>query len=494
MKNPELLFETSHIGRQGWSTGKLNIPSPPIEDILPAELLRDAKAELPDVTELDVVRHFTHISKLNACIDTHFYPLGSCTMKYNPKVNEQIARMPGFVNLHPYAPVSDCQGTLEILFGLQQMLSEICGMAAFTLHPAAGAQGEFAGILVAKAYHESNGDKRTRIVIPDTAHGTNPASAHLGGYDVVTIKSNQRGRTDLDVLRESIDDQVALFMLTNPNTLGLFEEDILEIAKIVHSRGALLYLDGANLNALAGLVRPGELGFDIVHVNTHKTLSTPHGGGGPGAGPLGVVANLADFLPGWVIKEENNIFQPVRPPKSIGLLRGYLGSISILIRAYAYLRAVGAEGLRESTRGAIINANYLRERLKDTYEPYVDEVCMHECVLSAKLQKGKGVRALDIGKRLLDYGMHPPTTYFPLIVDEALMVEPTESETKNTLDKFAEAMLEIDAEIQRDPDFVKGAPYTTPVARLDDVRAARDPILRWTPKMQVSNHTETKAG
>ncbi len=355
-------------------------------------------------------------------------------------------------------------------------------MAAFTLHPAAGAQGELTGILVARAYHLSRGEKRRKIVIPDTAHGTNPASAHLGGYEVVTVKSNARGRTDLDALREAVSEDTALFMLTNPNTLGLFEEDILQIADIVHAEGALLYLDGANLNALVGVVRPGDLGFDIVHINTHKTLSTPHGGGGPGAGPVGVASHLAEFLPGWVVEARGESYRLKRPERSIGLLRAFFGSTGVLVRAYSYLRALGSDGLRRNTCAAILNANYLRTLLSPIFEPYVDEPCMHECVLSATRQKKRGARALDVAKRLLDYGFHPPTTYFPLIVEEALMIEPTESETKETLDAFAQALAEIDREIDSDPEMVRSAPHTMPIARLDEVQAAREPVLKWEPE------------
>ena len=477
MTDIPLIFEMSQPGRRGWRPPALDVEDAPLEELIPAGLLREDAPELPEVTELDVVRHFTRISSLNMCIDTHFYPLGSCTMKYNPRVTEKCARLPGF-DLHPYAPVESSQGTLELLHGLQRMLCELTGMAAFTLHPAAGAQGELAGILVARAWHESRGERRSKVVIPDSAHGTNPASARLGGYEVVTIRSDGRGRTSPADLRMLMGGDVALFMLTNPNTLGLFEDGILEIADIVHQAGALLYLDGANLNALAGIVRPGDLGFDIVHVNTHKTLATPHGGGGPGAGPVGVAGHLAEFLPGWVVEQdERERFRLSRPARSIGQLRAFFGSTAVLIRAYAYLRALGGPGLRENSLTAILNANYLRCRLRETFAPHVDEPCMHECVLSAKAQKKRGVRALDIAKRLLDYGFHPPTIYFPLIVDEALMIEPTESESKSTLDGFVDALLKIDREIDECPDVVRGAPHSTPVGRLDEVSAARRPVL-----------------
>lgn len=477
MTDIPLIFELSQPGRRGWQLPALDVEDAPLEEMLPAGQVRAEPAELPEVTELDVVRHFTRISALNMCIDTTFYPLGSCTMKYNPRVTEKCARLPAF-DLHPYAPTECSQGTLELLHGLQQMLCELCGMHAFTLHPAAGAQGEFAGILVARAWHEARGERRSKVVIPDSAHGTNPASARLGGYQVVTVRSDGRGRTCPSALREVMDGDVALFMLTNPNTLGLFEDGILEIAEVVHDAGALLYLDGANLNALAGIVRPGDLGFDIVHVNTHKTLSTPHGGGGPGAGPVGVAGRLAEFLPGWVVeKGVDNGFRLRRPERSVGQLRSFFGSTGVLIRAYAYLRALGARGLRENSLTAILNANYLRSRLRETFAPHVDEPCMHECVLSAKSQKKRGARALDIAKRLLDYGFHPPTVYFPLIVEEALMIEPTETESKTTLDAFVDALLAIDREIDECPDLVRGAPHSTPVGRLDEVSAARRPVL-----------------
>lgn len=487
----KLLFEISAPGKSGWAVGRLDVPEVPIEEIIPGSFLRSTPADLPQVSELDVVRHFTQLSQLNASIDTHFYPLGSCTMKYNPRVNEKAARMPGFPSLHPYAPLEDVQGILELLFGLQASLCEITGMDAFTLHPAAGAQGEFVGILAARAFHEANGQKRTRIIVPDTAHGTNPASAHLGGFEVVTLKSNERGRTSLDELEAVLDETVALFMLTNPNTLGLFEDDILQISRLVHEAGSLLYLDGANLNALVGIVRPGDLGFDIVHVNTHKTLSTPHGGGGPGAGPVGVIQKLAPFLPGaQVTRTEKGNYTLVNPERSIGSLRAFMGSVGVLIRAYSYLRALGPEGLRNQSRAAILNANYLLACLKDLLEPYVDEPCMHECVLSSKRWKSKGIRAMDIAKRLLDYGMHPPTTYFPLIVEEALMIEPTESESRDTLDVFVKAIRDILEEARNTPETVRTAPHSTPVGRLDEVKAAREPVLTW--KAAVPSETPSQ--
>ena len=476
----KLLYEKSTPGRSGWSAGRLDVPEHPIEEIIPTRFLRSTPAELPQVSELDVVRHFTRLSQLNASIDTHFYPLGSCTMKYNPRVNERAARLPGFPSLHPYAPLQDVQGVLELLNLLQEYLCEITGMDAFTLHPAAGAQGEYVGILVAKAFHEANGQARTRIIVPDTAHGTNPASAHLGGFEVVTLKSNLRGRTSLEELKAALDERVALFMLTNPNTLGLFEDDILEISSLVHDAGSLLYLDGANLNALVGIVRPGDLGFDIVHVNTHKTLSTPHGGGGPGAGPVGVTRQLAGFLPGvQIVVGDAGTYDLEKPENSIGALRCFLGSVGVLIRAYSYLRSLGSEGLRSQNRAAILNANYLLASLKDFLEPYVDEPCMHECVLSSKRLKADGVRAMDIAKRLLDYGVHPPTAYFPLIVEEALMIEPTEAENRETMDVFIRAIGSILEEARANPETVRTAPHSTPVGRLDEVKAAREPVLTW---------------
>ncbi|MCC6484926.1 MAG: aminomethyl-transferring glycine dehydrogenase subunit GcvPB [Armatimonadetes bacterium] len=491
MRREPLLFERSESANSGWYRADGDMPDTPPEELLPSRYLRRERAALPEVSELEVVRHFTRLSQLNFCIDTHFYPLGSCTMKYNPKVNEKAAQLPGLTQMHPFAPESASQGSLQLLNELQQLLCEICGMSAFSLHAAAGAQGELAGILIARAYHQSRGETRRQIVIPDTAHGTNPASAHLGGYQVVTVKSNARGRTDLSALREAVTDQTALFMLTNPNTLGLFEDDIIEIAEIVHERGALLYLDGANLNALVGVVRPGDLGFDILHLNTHKTFSTPHGGGGPGAGPVGVAAHLAQYLPGWVVERSEDVFRLKRPERSIGLLRAFFGSVGVLVRAYSYIRALGAEGLRRNTEGAVISANYLRILLSSVFRLYVDEPCMHECVLSALAQKKRGARALDVGKRLLDYGFHPPTTYFPLIVEEALMVEPTESETKETLDAFVQALQAIDAEINSNPEVVQTSPHSMPVGRLDEVRAAREPILKWTPQMSISGARNT---
>jgi len=475
-----LIFEKSQPGRRGYTLPGLDVPSIDPSGVLPSGSLRQRPAQLPEVSELDVVRHYTRLSQLNFSIDTNFYPLGSCTMKYNPKVNEAIANFTGFKALHPLQPASTAQGFLQVYYELERMLSEICGMAEFTLQPSAGAHGELAGLLIARAYHKYKGNPRKTVIVPDSAHGTNPASAMIAGYNVVTIKSDAKGRVDLASLKAALNQDTAVFMLTNPNTLGLFETQIKEISKMVHDVGALLYCDGANMNALVGLVRPGDLGFDIMHLNLHKTFSTPHGGGGPAAGPVGVSQALTPFLPvPRVRKNEQGYALEENAPLSIGKMRAFNGNSLILLRAYTYIRCLGREGIRRNTEAAILNANYLRAKLKDRYAQAIDEPCMHECIFTAAKQKPKGVKTLDIAKRLLDYGFHPPTIYFPLIVDEAMMIEPTESESKQTLDLFIDALLKIADEADTDPEKLKHAPYTTPVRRLDEVKAAREPNLRW---------------
>ena len=447
---------------------------------IPERFLRKNTAELPEVTELDVVRHFTRLSQLNYSVDTNFYPLGSCTMKYSPKVNEDVSRYDGFVNLHPYQNEEQCQGILRILYEIEKIFSEICGMDVFTLQPAAGAQGELVGMLISRAYHIKKGRRRSKIIIPDSAHGTNPASAAMCGFDVVEVKSNSQGLIDIEALRGIIDNDVAALMLTNPNTLGLFEKDILKIAEIVHSADALLYLDGANMDALLGIARPGDMGTDILHLNLHKTFSTPHGGGGPGAGPLGVVKKLAPFLPAPGIVMNNGLYNwQYDMPDSIGRVKPFYGNIGIIIRAYAYLLSIGSGGLRKIGLNALINANYLRRKLSGYLEIPYGEKCMHEFVASTKKLKAKGISTLDVAKRLLDYGFHAPTIYFPLIVADALMIEPTETETRETLDEFAAAMIKILEEAEKSPELLKNAPHTTPVSRLDEVKAARKPNLRW---------------
>ncbi|OGR90001.1 MAG: glycine dehydrogenase (aminomethyl-transferring) [Elusimicrobia bacterium RIFCSPLOWO2_01_FULL_59_12] len=475
-----LIFEKTQPGRRGYTLPALDVPSIDPAQVLPRESLRQSPPALPEMSELDVVRHYTRLSQLNFSIDTHFYPLGSCTMKYNPKVCEQVAGFTGFKALHPLQPASTVQGFLQVYYELERSLSEICGMAEFSLQPSAGAHGELAGLLIARAYHKYKGSARKTVIVPDSAHGTNPASAMIAGYQVKSVKSDNQGRVDLQALEAALDRDTAVFMLTNPNTLGLFETQIKDIAKRVHDAGALLYLDGANMNALVGLIRPGDLGFDIMHLNLHKTFSTPHGGGGPAAGPVGVTQALTPFLPvPRVRKTEQGYSLEESAPLSIGKMRTFNGNSLILLRAHTYLRCLGREGVRKVSEAAILNANYLRAKLKDRYQLAIDDLCMHECVVTAAKQKPKGVRTLDIAKRLLDYGFHPPTIYFPLIVDEAMMIEPTETESKQTLDGFIDAMNQIAQEAEQNPDLLRTAPHSTPVRRLDEVTAARQPNLRW---------------
>jgi glycine dehydrogenase subunit 2 len=471
------LYELSVRGRRG-----IDLPNPdvPVAPLPPSELGLDC--DLPELSQLDVVRHFLALSQRNFGVDTGFYPLGSCTMKYNPKVNEQIARLAGFAETHPLQDPESVQGNLELMFSLQQWLAEIGGFAGVSLQPAAGAHGEFTGLLMMHAYHQDRGEpERTRILIPDSAHGTNPASTTMAGFTAVELPSDPRGNVDLDAVAAACDDTVAGIMLTNPNTLGLFEEHIEQVVRLVHDSGGLVYGDGANMNALAGIARPGDLGFDVMHFNLHKTFATPHGGGGPGAGPVGVSAKLVDFLPGPVIDVDRSGIGDVRyllaqPEKSIGRVSTFFGNFGMFVRAYAYIWRHGGEGLRANSEHAVLNANYLRIKLRDTFRVPFDRVNMHEFVCQGAVES-TGVRALDISKRLLDYGFHPPTNYFPLIVPEALMIEPTETESKPTLDAFVAAMKAIAAEARSDPALVKGAPHDTPVRRLDEVRAARALVL-----------------
>ncbi len=474
----KLIFEKSSPGRTAYSLpvgAYCNTPLP-----IPERHLRSKPAELPEVAEIDVVRHFTRLSQLNFSVDTNFYPLGSCTMKYNPKVNEDVSRYEGFVNLHPYQSQEQCQGILQILYELEKTLTEICGMEEFTLQPAAGAHGEFVGMLISHAYHVKNGKRRNKIIIPDSAHGTNPASAAMCGFDIVEIKSNSHGLIDIETLKRNMDSDIAALMLTNPNTLGLFEKDILKIAEIVHDAGALLYLDGANMNALLGIAKPGDMGVDILHLNLHKTFSTPHGGGGPGAGPLGVVKKLIPFLPApRIIKKDNSYNWQDDRPDSIGRVKPFHGNTGVLIRAYAYLVSVGSEGLGKISESALVNANYLWKKLSGHIEIPYGERCMHEFVASTRKLKANGITTLDIAKRLLDYGFHSPTIYFPLIVADALMIEPTDTETRETLDEFADAIIKILEEAKTNPEILKKAPHNTPASRLDEVQAARKPDLRW---------------
>jgi glycine dehydrogenase subunit 2 len=455
----------------------------PLTD-LPVGLVRE-ELPLPEMSELDVIRHFTRLSQLNYSIDTGFYPLGSCTMKYNPKVNEETARLPGFAWSHPLQPIETVQGCLALMYQLQEALKEIGGFAAITLQPAAGAHGELTGVLIIRAYHQSRGDeKRNKILIPDSAHGTNPATSAMSGMRVVELKSDARGNVDLQALQAECDDTLAGLMLTNPNTLGLFDENVEEVVRMVHDAGGLVYGDGANMNALLGIVRPGDLGIDVLHYNLHKTFSTPHGGGGPGSGPVGVCKKLADFLPAPVVAiiEEGDedlppLFGWVDPPKSIGRVKAFNGHFGMMVRAYTYISMLGAEGVRRVAEHAVLNANYLLARLRSTYNVPYDRICMHEFVMEGRWEDAPEVHALDISKRLMDYNFHPPTNYFPLIVHEALMIEPTETEAKETLDQFADVLIKIADEARLDPTLLKEAPHFTPVGRLDEVKAAKDLAL-----------------
>ncbi|ABL66484.1 aminomethyl-transferring glycine dehydrogenase subunit GcvPB [Chlorobium phaeobacteroides] len=475
----KLIFDLSRNGRKGYSLSKNDLPETSVAAVIPSKFLRTTPAELPEVPESEVVRHFIRLSNLNYHVDKNMYPLGSCTMKYNPKVNDYTCDLPGFSTLHPLQPSETTQGALRLMYELSSMLSEIAGMAAVSLQPAAGAHGELTGILLIKKYHEAQGKMRNKLLVVDSAHGTNPASAAIAGYEIISVRSNADGRTDLEDLKARLQSDVAALMLTNPNTIGLFEKDILAIERMVHENGSLLYMDGANMNALLGITRPGDMGFDVVHYNLHKTFSAPHGGGGPGSGPIGVSARLAGYLPVPVIeKEESATGTSYRlnydRPESIGRMISFYGNFSVLVRAYTYIRMLGPEGLRRVSENAIINANYLLSLLLERYDlPYPKSV-MHEFCLSGDRQKkANGVKTLDMAKRLLDYGFHAPTIYFPLIVSEALMIEPTETETKETLERFAEAMIAIADEAENNPALVKSAPETTPVKRLDEAQASR---------------------
>ena len=475
---PRTLKELSRSGRRASTLPELDVPAAEI----PKEHRRSEPAQLPEVGERDLVRHFTRLAQRNYGVDTGFYPLGSCSMKYNPKVSETIAAMPGFARLHPHQPEETVQGALEMLWLLEQALCEVTGMARATFQPAAGASGELTGLLLMRAFHEKNGDARKRIVIPDSAHGTNPASVTAAGYEVATVPSDARGLVDLSALEKLVDEDVAGLMITNPNTLGLFEEDILEIARTMHEIGGLLYYDGANLNAILGRVRPGDMGFDIVHMNTHKTFATPHGGGGPGAGPVAVTERLVPFLPKPTIErvEDSTYRFDNDRPDSIGRIHGFHGNFGVLVRAYAYVFANGGDGLREVGERAVLNARYLAEKVKGEYPlAFPDGRPMHEFVSTAKPLKAHGIRAMDVAKRLIDLGFYPSTVYFPLIVEESLMVEPTETESKETLDAFADAMLQVAREAKEDPDLLHEAPVTAPVRRLNEAQAARKLKIRW---------------
>jgi glycine dehydrogenase subunit 2 len=482
-----LIFERSSPGRHASTMPDPgDLPDAPPERLLPEWARRTAPVRLPEVSERDLVRHYTRLAHRNYAVDLGFYPLGSCTMKYNPKVAEVAAALPGFARLHPAQPAEQVQGALELLARLEHALCELTGLAAATFQPAAGAHGELTGLLLIRAHHEARNDPRRRVVIPDAAHGTNPASVRLAGFEVTTVASSPDGLVDLGSLEAVLGDDVAAFMITNPNTLGLFERNIARVAELVHGVGGQLYYDGANFNAILGKVRPGDMGFDVVHLNLHKTFATPHGGGGPGAGPLVVAEHLVDYLPAPVVvrdgPEETRYRWDHDRPRSIGRVHGWNGNFGILVRAFAYLLANGGDGLRSVAERAVLNANYLLHRLEPAYQlGYPAKPVMHEFVLSARRQKGQGARALDIAKGLIDRGFHPPTVYFPLIVEEALMVEPTETESVETLDAFADAMLEIAAQAETDAHPLHRAPVTAPVGRLDEARAARTLVARWHP-------------
>ncbi|NMC66757.1 MAG: aminomethyl-transferring glycine dehydrogenase subunit GcvPB [Spirochaetales bacterium] len=477
----KLLSEISKNQRVGYILPKTDIPQLSIESIYHKNILAESDRQIPELSEVDVIRHFTELSKKNFGVDLGFYPLGSCTMKYNPKINEETAKFDGFLNIHPLQDESTIQGILELQYKLLKSLSEITGMKWGTLQPFAGAHGEFVGMKLFKAYFNAKGEKRTKLLVPDSAHGTNPASAHIAGFEVVEIKSDENGLVSIDEVKKHVGSDLAGLMLTNPNTLGLFEKNIIEIAKIVHDAGGLLYYDGANFNAILGKVRPGDMNFDVVHLNLHKTFSTPHGGGGPGSGPIMVNEKLIPFLPVPDIVFENNSYMlSYNKPQSIGRVSGFYGNIAVMVRAYTYILTMGQKGLNEVSEKAVLNANYLRVKLSKLIKIAYDTICKHEFVLTGKEIKEKyGVSTLDIAKRMLDYGVHPPTIYFPLIVPEALMIEPTETESKETLDYFVSIIESIIKDINENPEILHNAPNNTPIKRLDEVKAAKEPKLKW---------------
>ena len=480
MNEQPLLFELGKPGRKAIDLPACDVPL--ADNLLPAKYLRTAKAALPEISQLELMRHYTQLSNRNFGVDTGFYPLGSCTMKYNPKVNEDVARYPGLALLHPLQSEDTVQGAMEVLFKMEESLAEIAGMAGVTLQPVAGAHGELTGLKLIRAYHRDRGDlARTKVIVPDSAHGTNPASAAMCGMDAVEIKSEEDGSIDLEALKAAVGPDTAALMLTNPSTLGLFESKIEAIAKIVHDAGGLLYYDGANSNAIMGIVRPGDMGFDVVHLNLHKTFATPHGGGGPGSGPIGVKERLLPFLPDPHVEKQGDKYVWAKSAKSIGKVHSFHGNFGVIVRAYAYILTMGAAGLRLTSEDAVLNANYCKKMLSEAFDSPFDRFCMHECVLTSKKQQEHGIHTLDIAKRLLDYGYHPPTIYFPLIVEEALMIEPTESESKETLDGFIDAMKKIAQEAAENPEIVHTAPHNTIVSRLDETLAARKPVVRWEP-------------
>ncbi|MDU1202064.1 MAG: aminomethyl-transferring glycine dehydrogenase subunit GcvPB [Clostridiales bacterium] len=473
-----LLIEVSKEGRKSYSLPKLDVEEQKLTDMLDYNMIKKTDLELPELSELDVVRHYTLLSNKNFGVDTGFYPLGSCTMKYNPKIDEDMAALKGFTSLHPYQPAKTAQGALELMYNLSESLAEITGMDKVTLQPSAGAHGEFTGLMIIKAYHQHRGDsKRTKVIVPDSAHGTNPASAMMAGFKIVQVESTKDGAVDIEKLKEVLDDEVAALMLTNPSTLGLFEKNIKEISELVHNAGGLLYYDGANTNAIMGITRAGDMGFDVVHLNLHKTFAAPHGGGGPGSGPVGVKKDLIPFLPVPVVEKVNDEYiLDYDRELSIGKIKNFYGNFGVIVKSYAYVLTMGRDGLKKASQMAVLNANYLKENLKDTFKLPIDQICKHEFVLSGPHGE---LNTTDIAKRMLDYGYHPPTIYFPLIIPEALMIEPTESESVETLDKFIDAMKQIAKEAEENPELLKTAPHNTIIKRVDDARAVKKPILTW---------------
>ena len=473
-----LLIEISKEGRKAYSLPKLDVQPIELNEMLDHNMIKKTDLELPELSELDVVRHYTLLSNKNFGVDTGFYPLGSCTMKYNPKINEDMASLSKFTNMHPYQPIETAKGSLELMYNLSKMLCEITGMDEVTLQPSAGAHGEFTGLMIIRKYHETRGDlKRTKVIVPDSAHGTNPASANMAGFDIIEVQSTKNGAVDIDKLKEVLNDEVAALMLTNPSTLGLFEKNIEEIARLVHEAGGLLYYDGANTNAIMGITRAGDMGFDVVHLNLHKTFAAPHGGGGPGSGPVGVKKDLAKFLPVPVIEKQNNEYILNYDRKdSIGKIKNFSGNFGVMVKSFAYILAMGKDGLKKASQMAVLNANYLKENLKEYYDLPIDEICKHEFVLSGPHGE---YDTMDIAKRMLDYGYHPPTVYFPLIIREAMMIEPTETESLETLDEFIEAMKTIAKEGKKNLELLTSAPHNTIVSRVDDARAVKKPILTW---------------
>ena len=473
-----LLIEISKEGRKAYSLPKLDVQPIELNEMLDHNMIKKTDLELPELSELDLVRHYTLLSNKNFGVDTGFYPLGSCTMKYNPKINEDMASLSKFTNMHPYQPIETAKGSLELMYNLSKMLCEITGMDEVTLQPSAGAHGEFTGLMIIRKYHETRGDlKRTKVIVPDSAHGTNPASANMAGFDIIEVQSTKNGAVDIDKLKEVLNDEVAALMLTNPSTLGLFEKNIEEIARLVHEAGGLLYYDGANTNAIMGITRAGDMGFDVVHLNLHKTFAAPHGGGGPGSGPVGVKKDLAKFLPVPVIeKEEDKYYLNYDRKDSIGKIKNFYGNFAVMVRSYAYILTMGRDGLKKASEMAVLNANYLKENLKDYYDVPIDEICKHEFVLRGP---HGDYNTMDIAKRMLDYGYHPPTVYFPLIIREAMMIEPTETESLETLDRFIDTMITISKEAEENPELLTSAPHNTIVSRVDDGRAVKKPILTW---------------